>query len=93
METFVESRELGRHSGYERVILKQSYRNKDGGYGLDSFDSGERPVLGFRKYGHEPSNSIKRTKFLANCNNIRFSRRNLLHGDVYDFVTIKKHLK
>jgi hypothetical protein len=45
---------------------KESYESRVGMYGLDSSGSGQEPVVGYCKYGNEPSGSkIKVGNFLT----------------------------
>jgi hypothetical protein len=51
-----------------------------GRYGLDAYDSGQRPVAGCCEHGNGHSGSIKGGKFLDKRNECYFSIRTLLHG-------------
>jgi len=46
------------------IILRQIFKQWDGGHGLDWYGSGNGPVPWFCEYSNEPSGSIKSWEFL-----------------------------
>jgi len=56
-------RQLGRHSHRWKIILRWSFRKRDGGHGLARSGSGKGQVAGTCECGNKPSGFIKFVEF------------------------------